>query len=92
MQVPENLKRKYIERRFQDIEQLMNSLESEDFDPAVRIGHQIKGNAITFDFPQMAPIAREIEAAGKNRDKQTLKDLIEIMQREVRLASVQYLH
>jgi HPt (histidine-containing phosphotransfer) domain-containing protein len=92
MQVPEKLKRKYIERRIQDIEQLMSSLESEDFDPAVRIGHQIKGNANTFDFPQMAPIAREIETAGKNRDKQTLKDLIEMMQREVRLASVQYLH
>jgi HPt (histidine-containing phosphotransfer) domain-containing protein len=92
MQVPVELKRKYIERRVQDIEQLMSSLETEDYEPAMRIGHQLKGNASTFDFPQIAPIGREIENAGKNRDKQSLKSLIEMMDREVRLASVQFLH
>ena len=87
MQVPVELKRKYIERRLLDLEHLYGCLESEDFAPALRIGHQVKGNAQTFDLPQMAPIAERIEYAAKNKYKETLKDLIELMSRELQRAS-----
>jgi HPt (histidine-containing phosphotransfer) domain-containing protein len=87
MQVPVELKRKYIERRLMDIEHLYGCLDTEDFSPALRIGHQVKGNALTFDLPQMAPIAERIESAAKNKDKETLRDLIELMSRELHIAS-----
>lgn len=92
MQVPLELKRKYIQRRFQDLQQILSSLEANDFAPAARIGHQLKGNAQTFDFPQLAPIGIEMEKAAIAEDKQTLKELIELMDREVTMASRLFLH
>jgi HPt (histidine-containing phosphotransfer) domain-containing protein len=92
MQVPVELKRKYIERRLVYLEHLHTCLETEDYSPALRIGHQVKGNALTFDFPQMAPIAERNEFAAKNKDKETLKDLIELMSYELQKASHNFIH
>ena len=92
MQVPQELKIKYLQRRVEEIHQLICSLDQDDFAPAVRLGHQVKGNAVTFDFPQMAPIGRDIEVAAKNKDKQMIKNLVGKMSQEIELASQQYLH
>lgn len=83
MQVPVELKRKYLERRIQDIDHLMSSLEKDDFGPAIKLGHQVKGNAVTFEFPQMAPLGVEIENAARNRDKESIKNLIQKMASEI---------
>lgn len=79
MQVPVELKVKYLDRKVQDIQVLISSLEKNDFAPALKLGHQVKGNAETFDFPQMAPIGVKIEAAAKNQDKESLRSLIDQM-------------
>jgi HPt (histidine-containing phosphotransfer) domain-containing protein len=86
MQVPEELKRKYLERRVHDIEQLIDALEKGDFAPAIRLGHQVKGNALTFDFPQMAGLGMEIENAARDKDKEALLRLLEAMNTEVHAA------
>lgn len=79
MQVPVELKRKYLERKVQDIQHLISSLEENDFAPALKLGHQVKGNALTFDFPQMGPVGVQIENAAKNQDKESLRTLIDQM-------------
>lgn len=79
MQVPVELKVKYLDRKVQDIQILISSLEKNDFAPALKLGHQVKGNANTFDFPQMAPIGIKIENAAKNQDKECLRALIDQM-------------
>jgi hypothetical protein len=79
MQVPVELKVKYLERKVQDMQILISSLDNNDFAPALKLGHQVKGNAETFDFPQMAPIGIKIENAAKNQDKECLRGLIEQM-------------
>lgn len=83
MQVPVELKRKYLERRVQDIQHLMSRLEDDDFAPAMKLGHQVKGNAVTFDFPQMAGLGIEIENAAKKRDKEGIRDLVQKMSHEI---------
>jgi hypothetical protein len=40
----------------------------------------------------MAPIAERIEIAAKNKDKETLKDLIELMSYELQKASHNFIH
>ena len=79
MQVPVELKMRYLNRRSQDILDLRNSLEQNDYSFAVRLGHQVKGNAVTFDFPQMAYIGVDLENAGKNQDKEEMMFLIQKM-------------
>lgn len=87
MEVPQELKIKYLSRRLQDVAILKNSLDQEDFSIAQRVGHQVKGNALTFDVPQIAWIGIEMERAALNRDKEKVQNLIQQM--EVAVKSVQ---
>lgn len=89
MQVPVELKIKYLSRRIQDIEKLKVSLDQGDYTLAVKLGHQVKGNAVTFDVPQIAFIGLEIEKAAKKQDKERVKILVEKM--ESAIASAQSL-
>ena len=90
MEIPVELKRKYLERRVQDIQHLISSLDQNDFAPAAKLGHQVKGNAVTFDFPQMAPIGIEIEQAAKTRNKEELILLVQRMNTEIQLARLSF--
>ncbi len=76
MQVPLELKQKYISRRLQDVEKLRSSLESDDFTLALKFGHQVKGNASTFEFPELVSIGSDIEEAAQIHDKEKLRALI----------------
>lgn len=80
MHVPLELKLKYLNRRIQDIQNLRALLEQDDFTFAIKLGHQLKGNAVTFDFPHLAIIGIEIENAGKNSDKDRVKVLVHQME------------
>lgn len=80
MQVPVELKIKYLSRRIQDIQKLKTSLDQDDYSLAVKLGHQVKGNAVTFDVPQIAFIGVEIEKAAKKQDKEKVKILVEKME------------
>lgn len=82
MRIPIELKLKYLYRRIQDLNGLKFSLEKNDFSVAMRVGHQIKGNAPTFGVPSISLIGFEMEMAAKNRDKKLvilLADQLEIL-------------
>jgi HPt (histidine-containing phosphotransfer) domain-containing protein len=81
MKVPVELKIKYLSRRLEDIEKLRTTLAAEDFSYAQKVGHQIKGNAVTFDVPQIAVLGFEMERAAEKRDKERVKLLIQKMER-----------
>lgn len=80
MQVPIELKIKYLSRRIQDIEKLKLSVENGDYTLAAKLGHQVKGNAVTFDVPQIAFIGLEMEKAAKRKDKERVKILVAKME------------
>jgi HPt (histidine-containing phosphotransfer) domain-containing protein len=69
MKIPLELKKKYLQRRIHDMDCLVACLDKDDFSLAHRIGHQMKGNAQTFEFPQIAPFAIKLEQAAKEMDK-----------------------
>jgi HPt (histidine-containing phosphotransfer) domain-containing protein len=80
MHVPIELKMKYLKKRTQDIEKIRVFLSLEDFQDAAKLGHQVKGNAVTFEFPQMACLGIEIEKAALNRDREALSVLLSKME------------
>jgi HPt (histidine-containing phosphotransfer) domain-containing protein len=80
MQIPHELKLKYLDRRVKDIERLRSSLAEDDYEFAKKLGHQLKGNAVTFEFPQMAFIGSEMETAANQKDKERVKKLVEKME------------
>lgn len=76
MVVPAELKQRYLSRRIQDLVHLKESLLNNDFSFALKLGHQVKGNAVTFEFPQMATIGHELEQAARGKDMEKLMHLV----------------
>jgi HPt (histidine-containing phosphotransfer) domain-containing protein len=89
MEVPIELKKRYLDRRIQELDLLKSSVSRDDYSGALKLGHQVKGNAMTFDLPQVAPFGVAIESAAKMRDKdlvQTLISKMEILIKDARAA------
>lgn len=90
MQVPLELKLNYLSRRIQDLQNLRESLEKNDFSVALRLGHQVKGNATTFEFPQMTHLGFQIEQAAKLQDKDSLSHLATKMETAINNAQAMF--
>jgi HPt (histidine-containing phosphotransfer) domain-containing protein len=86
MVVPAELKQKYLSRRIQDLIRLKEALAQNDFAPALKLGHQVKGNAVTFEFPQMASIGMELELAARTQDKERLMSVVQKMESAISVA------
>ena len=76
MQVPTEARQKYLDRRKQDAVACQEALAKQDFNFLERIGHQIKGNAITFGFDELTNVAVAMEIAAKAKDLHQLTDLV----------------
>lgn len=75
--IPDEMKAKYIERRKQDYVNCIEALAKSDFDTFIRIGHQLKGNAASFGYDDLGVIATDLEKAAKNQDLTQIKTLME---------------
>lgn len=77
MQVPVEARQKYLERRKQDVVASKEALSKQDYSFLERLGHQVKGNAVTFGFDELTNIAVAIEQAAKAKNITQLQTLIE---------------
>ncbi len=86
MEVPVELKQRYLSRRIQELAVLKEALLKDDYSHALRIGHQVKGNAVTFDFPLMASMGSELEHAARKQDKEKLFIIVQKMESAITAA------
>ena len=77
MLVPIEARQKYLERRKQDIVASKEALSKKDFNFLERLGHQVKGNAVTFGFDELTDIAVDIEVAAKANNIDRLSELVQ---------------
>lgn len=70
--LPDNIKKNYIERRKTDLINCRQALADLNFKYLASIGHQIKGNAISFGYEELGLIAIEIEDLALKTDAQNL--------------------
>jgi HPt (histidine-containing phosphotransfer) domain-containing protein len=75
--IPDEMKAKYIERRKQDYLTCVDALEKNDFETFLRIGHQLKGNAASFGYDVLGVIAVELEKAAMIQDLVQIKNQLE---------------
>lgn len=61
MDLPIEMYKKYIERRKADVTQLQEAVSSGSVEVFKRIGHQIRGNAASFGFEDLADIGSRME-------------------------------
>jgi HPt (histidine-containing phosphotransfer) domain-containing protein len=59
---------RYLEHREADVTALRDALEREDYEAVARIGHNLRGNGVSFGFPELRAIGERIEAAACRPD------------------------
>ncbi len=91
-QLPPEAQKIYLNRRIKDYERMFSELDNPDFDFIKTLGHQIKGNADTFKFPELTPIAKKLESAAMERSVSALqaallefKDFVQNTQNKINL-------
>lgn len=69
------LRNQYIQRRHEELGTYMQSLKSRDFEMMGHIGHRMRGNGISFGFPELSVLGEKIEMAAKKQEISELRFL-----------------
>jgi len=76
MKIPDEMRKKYTERRARDAEELARALEAGDFTVLEKVGHQLRGNAATFGYEPLAEIGRKMEMAAEKHCSQEAEECL----------------
>lgn len=67
---------KYYSRRREDLELCRKSLVTEDYSVIERIGHRLKGNGVTFGYPELSKLGEEMETSARNSDVSRMRQSV----------------
>lgn len=73
MEVPAEIQSKYLQRRQKDLEVCLKSLEAGNFQGLEKVGHQLKGNATTFGYPELSSIGKQLEDSASYKDSSKIR-------------------
>jgi len=76
-EIPEVLRQKYLQRRSQDVADCTKKLNESDWTYFTQLGHQLKGNAPSYGYDDLAEIAEKIETVAKEKDSEALSQAIQ---------------
>lgn len=68
MNLPPEMRQSYIERRKKDLEELKSAMDKKDLSVAQRVGHQLKGNGVSYGFPALSELGEKMETCAKRND------------------------
>ena len=71
--------RRYIERRQADLVDCHRGLLRSDFSAAERVGHNLKGNGVTFGFPELSELGGELERVALSRDQAATENCLLVL-------------
>lgn len=74
--IPDEMKKTYIERRKKDFADCMQAVDENNMEPLARISHQLKGNAASFGFTELSQIAIDLENATHEKDTKKIKSVL----------------
>lgn len=77
MDVPQEMLFRYMERRKKDLETCLLCLEKENFTELEKVGHQLKGNAVTFGYSELSEIGSHMEKAAARKDVDEIERALE---------------
>jgi HPt (histidine-containing phosphotransfer) domain-containing protein len=68
MQLPLEMRQAYLQRRKADLVALEEACSKMEAPFLQRIGHQLRGNALSYGFDELSVIGTQLETASKNND------------------------
>lgn len=66
----------YLSNRRKELLELKRMLETSEFEGIERIGHKLKGNALSYGFPNLGLLGSALEAAANAKDPAKSRELI----------------
>lgn len=82
--VPKESRVKYLNRRAEEVQKIKTSLEgSPDWELIKKVGHQMKGNAATFGFSELAFYGKRLEDSAQNQNAEDLRKTIAKFEEQV---------
>lgn len=73
MVIPEELRKKYLERRTKDLEELSAAADQGLLEPFKRIGHQLKGNGPTYGYGELGELGKKMEEAADHNEPEAAR-------------------
>ena len=86
--IPEEVRAKYFERRKTDVQKCNEAIASLDFKFLQKVGHDLKGNALTFGFEPLAAIGENLEAAAIEKNIEIVKENVTKMKNYLNTVSL----
>jgi HPt (histidine-containing phosphotransfer) domain-containing protein len=76
MQLPIEMRQAYLQRRKADLVLLEEACQKMEASYLQRIGHQLRGNALSYGFDELSTIGTQLEAASKINDFHEAEQLV----------------
>lgn len=86
--IPHEAVVKYMQRRKTDIENCRAALKSGNLSVLESVGHQLKGNGITFGFPEISSIGEALETAAKQHNAEAASQQLDALANVVEKSSL----
>ena len=80
MKISDEQKKKYIARRENDVKECLEALSKKDNQVLQRVGHQLRGNALTFGFAPLGEIGERLESASVELNWQKMEEAVQQIQ------------
>jgi HPt (histidine-containing phosphotransfer) domain-containing protein len=81
--VTQEMKFIYLKRRTAELIECQKALKLRDFRYLEKVGHQVKGNAVSFGFEKFLPIAVDLEGAAQSKDARRLESVLQELSESV---------
>jgi HPt (histidine-containing phosphotransfer) domain-containing protein len=81
--VPVSLKIQYLERKLDEISKSQASLQERNYEFIKTMAHQMKGNAVNFEFPLLEQLAKSLESAAQSGNLDQMKQILADVQKAV---------
>lgn len=75
--IDQEARQNYRLRRIQDLDKCRRFLAEGDFEGLRTIGHNLKGNGISFGFPELSRLGEELESSAQGSNWDHTKKLID---------------
>lgn len=76
MNVPDEMMLRYFERRKHDLDECLHHLRKGDLAFIEKVGHKLKGNGVTFGYPELSEIGEELESTARAQDNAGLGEAL----------------
>ncbi len=92
MTISLELKLNYLKRRENDLDILFSSLNNNNVAEFNRIGHQLAGNAASFGFDELEPIASQMESLSETNLSEKGSELLSAYIKWLKINQIKFMN